>query len=129
MLKSVRSFDTHGNQRDGYSLRAFIIAAPVNSIITIVVQDEGSRFWRVATDAIKAIGGTRTYIDFRGSYALLGYKGNSNVNWITEVSNLRKRGPSVIRKTIQLGNIKPPLTPAPVTKGPTPPIPPQGKHD
>ena len=94
----------------------------MNSIIAIAVRDEGSRYWIAAKHAIKAIGGTRNKLHYRSSYVLLGYNGNPKMGWITEVYNLRGKGPSKINKTIHLGNTNP-------TKNTSQAILLQGKHD
>ena len=94
----------------------------MNSIIAIAVRDEGSQHWNAAKHAMKEIGGTRNSLQYRSSYALLGYKGNHKMSWISEVYNLRGKGPSVIKKTIQLGNTNP-------AKDTTQAIFLQGKHD
>ena len=75
----------------------------MNSIIAIAVRDEGSQHWNAAKHAIKEIGGTRNSLQYRSSYALLGYKGNHKMSWITEVYNLRGKGPSVIKKNNSTG--------------------------
>ena len=76
----------------------------MNSIVAIAVQDDGSRNFYSVRDAIKIIGGSRSTLGYRSSYALLGYKGNYKMKWITEVYNTRGNGPSEIRKTMQLGS-------------------------
>ena len=106
MVTSTQSFDTHASSQAASSFTYYIHDAPANSIIVVVVQDEGSSYFYYAKNAIEAIGGSRTDISFRSSYALLGYKGNYKMNWVTEEYSTRGNGPSVIRKTIQLANTK-----------------------
>ena len=109
-MKSVKWFDTHKNKSNGVNLASHIKSAPENSIITIAVQDEGSEYFKYAREAIRKIGGLRSTLTYRSSYALLGYKGRLGENWVAEVYNEPGKGPSVIRKILQLNNGKAPVT-------------------
>ena len=105
-LKSVQSYDTHGDGNAANYLNNFIAGVNQYSIIAIVSQDEPSLNFH-GGDAIMSIGGTRSSLTDRSSYALLGFKGPWSVSWKTEVYNIRGQGPSVITKKIKLpsGNI------------------------
>ena len=89
--------------QSGTKLKNYIEGANQYTIIAIATQDEPGRYFdSVAGDAVKLIGGTRTSLDWRSSYAVLGFKGPWSVSWISEVYNIKGQGPSVITKTIKL---------------------------
>ena len=102
MVESSRNFDTHRSAQAGNDLKSYISNASKDRIIALAIRDEASIYYNNAVDAIRKIGGERPSLTYRSSYALLGYKGDFKVDWITEVYNERGKGPSVINITIQL---------------------------
>lgn len=75
------------------------------SIVVVAVQDEAFRFGRRYLNVLRSIGarGGRNFrFGFRGSYALIGYKGRRKY-WIRERSRPRRRGPSYLRVRIPTG--------------------------
>ena len=75
-----------------------------------MVKDEASIHFSHVASTIREIGGSRTSLGYRSSYALLGYRGKLAVDWITEDYNSRGDGPSVVQKTVKLGSTKPSVT-------------------
>ena len=73
--------------------------------MVVAVQDEAFRFGRRYLNVLRSIGarGGRNFrFGFRGSYALIGYKGRRKY-WIRETSRPRRRGPSYLRVRIPTG--------------------------
>lgn len=83
----------------------FILHANHRSIVVVAVQDEAFRFGRRYLNVLRSIGarGGRNFrFGFRGSYALIGYKGRRKY-WIRETSRPRRRGPSYLTVRIPKG--------------------------
>ena len=99
---SVSSFDTYGDPKSGQKMKAYIEGAERDSIIAVVVQDSANTYISQVESILKSIGAKRPATTYRSSYALLGYKGTKRVDWISEAYNDRHKGPSVIRKGIEL---------------------------
>ena len=73
--------------------------------MAVAVQDEAYRFGRRYLNVLRRIGarGGRNFrFGFRGSYALIGYKGRRKY-WIRETSRKRKKGPSSLVARIPIG--------------------------
>ena len=63
----------------------------------VAVQDEGSSKQAPAIDALKKKGATDPVVDFRGSFALVGYAGIENRPlWIAQQRRNSGQGPSEI---------------------------------
>lgn len=71
--------------------------------MAVAVQDEGFRFGRKYLNVLRRIGarGRKFRFGYRGSYALVGYRGRRRY-WIRETSRRRRRGPSALRVRIPL---------------------------
>ena len=102
LLKSVKTFDIHFKAEYGEMLTAYINAAPKNVIIAIAGQDEPSRYFATVKDALQSVGGTRSTLEDRSSYVLLGFKGNLSVNWTVDAYSGSGKGPTTLRRTIKL---------------------------
>lgn len=69
----------------------------------VAIQDEGSTHGSAANDALRRLGASDPILlEYRSSYALIGYAGSEKVHWISQAQNNRKNGPSVISVTIDL---------------------------
>ena len=74
-----------------------------SKIILIAVQDEGSIHLKQAFDALKRIGGYDLgFLDYRGSYALVGHAGEERPSYVKQVQSKSGQGPSVISMTVPL---------------------------
>ena len=74
-----------------------------SKIILIAVQDEGSIHLKQAFDALKRIGGYDLgFLDYRGSYALVGHAGEQRPSYVKQVQSKSGQGPSVISMTVPL---------------------------
>ena len=75
-------------------------------------QDEPSRYLRPTIKQLTKIGGYRIIkSNFRGSYALVGYKGMRRPYWSKQVQNRPKRGPSSLSVRIPFGRVERTYTP------------------
>lgn len=78
----------------------------------VAVQDEGWwHFTDAARIALRSLGARDPNVVYRGSYALIGYKGSFKPSWVREEKRDKKYGPTVLRATI------------PTTQCPPPPLP------
>ena len=69
----------------------------------VAIQDEGSRYVAAAIDALKRVGATEPILtDFRGSFALVGYAGDTTPAWITQEQRNSAQGPSEVTVQIPL---------------------------
>ena len=67
----------------------------------VAVQDDGwFRFNAVARDALKSLGARDPQVVYRGSYALIGYKGSIKPSWVREAKRNKGLGPTVLKATI-----------------------------
>ena len=67
-----------------------------SQIVLVAIQDS-SRYAEPAVDALKRLGATDPiYYGFRQSFAFVGYAGNNEPPWISQIQNLKGRGPSEI---------------------------------
>ncbi|XP_066021208.1 uncharacterized protein [Pocillopora verrucosa] len=102
VLKS-EAFDTHGDESAGNRLGVLLDAQEADKIILIAVQDEGSIHLKQAFDALKRIGGYDLgFLDYRGSYALVGHAGEQRPSYVKQVQRKSGQGPSVISMTVPL---------------------------
>lgn len=80
-----------------------------SKIVLVAVQDEGATRLSPAIDALRRVGAVDpVMIDYRGSFALIGY-GNADTNrpvWIAQQVRGRALGPSVISSKIPLSPIR-----------------------
>ncbi|PFX11125.1 hypothetical protein AWC38_SpisGene25368, partial [Stylophora pistillata] len=103
IVQNSVNFDTHGNGAAGTQLRDFLNAIAGEKIILIAVQDEGSRFLQKAFDALTIIGGYHvSSLEYRGSYALIGYPREKKPSYVKQVQRKSGQGPSVISATVPL---------------------------
>ena len=78
-----------------------------SKIILIAVQDEGLRYLEKAFDALTRIGGYDvSSLEFRGSYALIGYPREKKPSYVKQIQRKRGQGPSVISATVPLTKSK-----------------------
>lgn len=98
-----RAFDTHWGSRAADRLRGYLNSLNGNKIVLVAIQDEGSNFTKSALDALKRLGATDPILpDYRGSFALVGYAGETKPPWITQKMAKRGLGPSEISLKIPL---------------------------
>ena len=78
-----------------------------SKIVLVATQDSASNHFPEAVDALKRVGATDPIlIDFRGSYALAGYAGQSEPLWIAQQQAKRYQGPSEISLRIPITSKK-----------------------
>ena len=74
-----------------------------SKIILIAVQDEGSIHLKQAFDALTRVGGYDLgFLDYRGSYALVGHPARQKPSYVKQVQSKSGQGPSVISMTVPL---------------------------
>jgi len=79
-----------------------------SKIVLVAIQDEGSKYVPVAMEALKRLGATDPILkDFRGSFCLVGYAGDTKPSWITQQQHNGGEGPSEVSVQIPF----PPGTP------------------
>ena len=70
----------------------------------VAVQDEAGRlFNNDARDALHKLGGRNVHLEYRGSYAMIGYKG-LRPNFFREKKSGRGRGPTEVSANVLIGN-------------------------
>ncbi|CAH3104487.1 unnamed protein product [Pocillopora meandrina] len=91
------SFDTHGSVNHAKRFYSYIKKIPYGSVVAVSVQDEAFRYGKRYLNVLKKIGakGRNLRFGYRGSYALIGYKGHRRW-WIREASRRKRRGPSAV---------------------------------
>ena len=68
-----------------------------SKIVLVAIQDEGSNYVTAAIEALKRLGATDPILtDYRGSYCLVGYAGDTKPTWITQQQHNGGKGPSEI---------------------------------
>ncbi|KAK3696530.1 hypothetical protein QZH41_004877 [Actinostola sp. cb2023] len=99
-----KSFDTYGDPSAGAKLDAFIKALPRNTIVLVSVHDSGNAYVSSeAQGALRSIYAADPIIpSYRGSWALIGYKGSPRPSWIRQAYNQKGLGPTVISASIPL---------------------------
>lgn len=79
----------------------------------MAVQDEG--WWHFTDEgkqALKSVGANNPSVVYRGSYALIGYKGKVNPSWVRERISGKGRGPTILEATIPYRRVPaPPASP------------------
>lgn len=67
-------------------------------------QDEAtSAMYTECFEALELIGGQPPFqMEYRASFALVGYKGTRNVNWVQQKKEHFGQGPTVIDATVKL---------------------------
>ena len=75
-----------------------------SKIVLVAIQDEGSRKAEPEVyEALKMIHGTEPFqTTYRGSFAMIGYKGPKRPSWIVQVIPKNVREDAVIEKTISV---------------------------
>ncbi|XP_078357479.1 uncharacterized protein LOC144642389 [Oculina patagonica] len=105
VVDGAASFDTHGDGTAGNRLRDYLNAIHGDKIVLVAIQDAGANHFPEAVDALKRLGATDPIlIDFRGSYALVGYARVKKPSWVAQQQARRYQGPSEI-------SLRVPLTP------------------
>ncbi|XP_035660471.1 cell surface hyaluronidase-like [Branchiostoma floridae] len=99
-----RSFDTFAQARKDEAMARFIRKeVPLESIILVSVKDESSRRANHCLQALREIGAKEPVkTGFRGSFAMIGYKGLTQPSWIQQINLPPKKGPAEIRTLIPL---------------------------
>ena len=69
-----------------------------SKIVLVAIQDEGSKYVQVARDALKRLVASPEPIltDYRGSFCLVGYAGDTKPSWITQQQRNGAKGPTEI---------------------------------
>ncbi|KAI8511538.1 hypothetical protein Bbelb_106380, partial [Branchiostoma belcheri] len=98
------TFDTYGNEQADLDMANFIRNdIPVNSIVLVAVRDESSSKADECLKALKEIGAQEPVkTDYRGNFAMIGYKGNVWPTWIQQVNLPSNQGPAYIYAKIPL---------------------------
>lgn len=69
----------------------------------VATQEDASQYWQSSADALKRLGATDSmYLEYRSSFALIGYAGTNKPCWIAQDQHNRTKGPSVIYLRIPL---------------------------
>lgn len=67
----------------------------------VAVQDEAWwKFGANAINALRSLGAIDPQVVYRGSYALIGYKGPNKPSWVREAKRGKGLGPTVLTATI-----------------------------
>ncbi|XP_078676707.1 uncharacterized protein LOC144913706 [Branchiostoma floridae x Branchiostoma belcheri] len=98
------TFDTYGHEEADLDMANFIRNdIPVNSIVLVAVRDESSSKAKECLKALKEIGAQEPVkTDYRGNFAMIGYKGNVWPTWIQQVNLPSNQGPAYIYAKIPL---------------------------
>ncbi|KAJ7381936.1 hypothetical protein OS493_038206 [Desmophyllum pertusum] len=94
----AKSFDTYAVSNAGNSLGSYLDSKNGHQIVLVAVQDSASTYQAPAIDALKRKGATDPVVDFRGSFALVGYA-QANITrplWIAQQRRNSGQGPSEI---------------------------------
>ncbi|XP_068694508.1 uncharacterized protein [Montipora foliosa] len=98
-----KHFDTHSVASSGNEMRDFLKSINGEKIVLIATQDTAEKYWLPAKPALIKLGGTEPILmEFRGSFAFIGYAGNKKPSWIAQEQRPRGKGPSVIHLRIPL---------------------------
>jgi len=104
-VEGSKAFDTHGSYSAGSFMLSYVNRLQFGKIVIAAIHDEGANemsSW--GYDALRRIGGKPPFQDnYRGSFALIGYKGmrDAYVPWIKQGSNERGKGPTVLRASLK----------------------------
>ena len=103
-FESVAAFDTYGNSNASSDMAKYINNIKDGRIVLVAVSDEATgRLYDDGIAALESVGAVDPKsIGYRGSLALVGYKGPVKRRWIRQVKNKRYEGPSILRVTIPL---------------------------
>jgi len=98
-----KSFDTHGDGTAGDRMRDYLNSTTGDKVVLIATQDSASNTWQPAADALRRLGVTDPILlEFRGSFAFIGYAGANKPSWIAQEQQKRYEGPSIIHLRIPL---------------------------
>ncbi|CAH1266051.1 TMEM2 [Branchiostoma lanceolatum] len=99
-----RTFDTYRHEQADLDMANFIRNdIPENSIVLVAVRDEASSKAKECLTALKEIGAQEPVkTDYRGNFAMVGYKGNVWPTWIHQVNLPSNQGPAHIHTKIPL---------------------------
>jgi len=93
----AEAFDTHGEASAGENLRGYLNSINGDKIVLVAIQDEGSKYVPVAMEALKRLGAADSIsTDFRGSFCLVGYAGDTKQKWITQQEKNGGKGPTEV---------------------------------
>ncbi|XP_035677463.1 cell migration-inducing and hyaluronan-binding protein-like [Branchiostoma floridae] len=98
------TFDTYKHAEADLDMANFIRNdIPETSIVLVAVRDESSSKAKECLTALKEIGAQEPVkTDYRGNFALVGYKGNVWPTWIQQVNLPSAQGPAQIYTKIPL---------------------------
>ena len=109
LILGVESFKISADQQQAFSKCSWKFGTFNNfffyfsKIVLVAVQDEGSKYVKTAFDALTRMGGYDLgFLDYRGSYALVGHPGDQKPSYVTQVQSKSGQGPSVISMTVPL---------------------------
>ena len=109
LILGVESFKISTDQQQAFSKCSWKFGTFNNfffyfsKIVLVAVQDEGSKYVKTAFDALTRMGGYDLgFLDYRGSYALVGHPGDQKPSYVTQVQSKSGQGPSVISMTVPL---------------------------
>ena len=95
------------------------ISRHLSEIVLVATQDDSStKYTKDVRQALIAVGARNPgRTEFRGSYALVGYKGSPRPTWVKESRKRRRKGPTLINATIPYNGILTPPLPTVGTLG------------
>ncbi|XP_066293957.1 cell surface hyaluronidase-like [Branchiostoma lanceolatum] len=98
------TFDTHGQAEADAAMANFIRSdIPKNSIVLVATRDTSSRHARECLIALMEVGAQEpVQTDFRGNFAMVGFKGTIWPTWIQQVKLPSTQGPAQIYTRIPL---------------------------
>ncbi|CAH1270911.1 TMEM2 [Branchiostoma lanceolatum] len=98
------TFDTHGQAEADAAMANFIRSdIPKNSIVLVATRDTSSRHARECLIALMEVGAQEpVQTDFRGNFAVVGFKGTIWPTWIQQVNLPSTQGPAQIYTRIPL---------------------------
>ncbi|XP_035675913.1 cell surface hyaluronidase-like [Branchiostoma floridae] len=98
------TFDTHGQAGADVAMANFIRnVIPQNSIVLVAVSDASSQHAQECLTALREIGAQEPVkTDFRGNFAMVGFKGTYWPSWVQQVNLPSGQGPAQIYTKIPL---------------------------
>ncbi|XP_035684659.1 uncharacterized protein LOC118421465 [Branchiostoma floridae] len=98
------TFDTHGQPEADAVMAAFIRSdIPNNSIVLVATRDSSSRYANECLTALKEIGAQEpVQTEYRGNFAMVGFKGTVWPTWIQQVNLPSTQGLAQIYTKIPL---------------------------
>ncbi|XP_035684657.1 cell surface hyaluronidase-like [Branchiostoma floridae] len=98
------TFNTHGQPEADAAMATFIRSdIPNNSIVLVATRDSSERYAQECLTALKEIGAQEpVQTDYRGNFAMIGFKGTVWPSWIQQVNLPSTQGPAQIYTKIPL---------------------------